>query len=87
MLKNLAQLEITIENKSFRFLCDSDASTLYIKEALFQFQKYIGAVEDAAKARMEQEQAEKDATNEAMKEGAEPYEEPCQMNCQESSVS
>ncbi len=49
MLKNLAQLEHIVENKVCRFICDNDTPVHFIKEALFQFQKYIGQIEDAAK--------------------------------------
>lgn len=58
MLKNLAQLEHQVENKVCRFICDNDTPIQFIKEALFQFQKYIGAVEDAAKAQQEQVKTE-----------------------------
>jgi hypothetical protein len=50
MLKNLSQLEHIIEGKAFRFICENDAPIHFVKEALFQFQKYIGQVEDYAKA-------------------------------------
>ena len=50
MLKNLVQLEHVLENKVCRFVCDNDTPINFIKEALFQFQKYIGAIEDAALA-------------------------------------
>ena len=50
MLRNLCQLEYKNENEECRLLCGNTASTTFLKEALFQFQKYIGAVEDAVKA-------------------------------------
>jgi len=50
MLSNLVQLAHQIENKVCRFICDNDTPIHFIKEALFQFQKHIGQVEDAAKA-------------------------------------
>lgn len=59
MLKNLAELEVTVEGKVCRFLCESDTPTTYIKEALFQFQKCVGTIEDYAKANQEK-QAEKE---------------------------
>jgi hypothetical protein len=49
MLKNMAQLEHIIENKIFHFVCENDAPLHFVKEALFQFQKYIGQIEDMAK--------------------------------------
>jgi hypothetical protein len=53
MLKNLCELSHQVENKMCRFVCDNDTPIHYIKEALFQFQKYVGAIEDAAKAQQE----------------------------------
>lgn len=53
MLKNLAQLEHMIENKVCRFICDNDTPLHIIKESLFQFQKYIGQIEDQAKKQQE----------------------------------
>ena len=53
MLKNLCQLEFVIEDKACRFICDNDTDINVIKEALFQFQKFIGSVEDIAKAQKE----------------------------------
>jgi len=50
MLKNLYQLEHVISDKVCHFVCDHDTDINIIKEALFQFQKYIGDVEDAKKA-------------------------------------
>ncbi|MEK7578184.1 MAG: hypothetical protein AAB456_00480 [Patescibacteria group bacterium] len=50
MLKNLTQLEHKIEDKVCRFICDNDTSIAIAKEALFQFSKYLGQIEDAAKA-------------------------------------
>jgi len=50
MLSNLVQLAHQAENKVCRFICDNDTPLNVIKEALFQFQKYIGQIEDAAKA-------------------------------------
>ena len=87
MIRNTVELEMTIGDKICRFTCQNDTPTAYIKEALFQFQKYVGAVEDAEKQKQEAAKAEQEALNEAMKEGAEPNEEPCQTNCQESSAS
>jgi len=50
MLKNLCQFEHIIESKVCRFICDNDTPIHFIKEALFQFQRYIGQLEDTAKA-------------------------------------
>lgn len=52
MLKNLVKLEFQIADKIYHFMCDPDSPIEHIKEALFQCQKYIGAVEDNIKAQM-----------------------------------
>lgn len=54
MLKQISQLEHVIENRAFRFICDHDAPIHFVKEALFQMQKYIGQVEDYAKQQQAQ---------------------------------
>lgn len=58
MLKNLVQLEHLIENKAFRFVFDNDVPIHFIKEALFQFQKYIGQIEDISKAQQASQQTQ-----------------------------
>lgn len=56
MLRNLTQLEHIVENKICRFICDNDTPLNIAKEALFQFQKYIGQIEDMAKKNQQQQQ-------------------------------
>lgn len=53
MIKNLARLECVIEGKVGHFLLDHDASIAVAKEMCLQFLKYLGQIEDAAKAQME----------------------------------
>lgn len=66
MLSNLVQLTHTVENKACQFICANDTPINVIKEALFQFQKFIGTVEDQAKAQQEaQKQASVPAPEEA----------------------
>lgn len=67
MLKNISKLEHVIEGKVYSFLCEMDASLVHVKESLFQFQKFIGQVEDQHKAIQIQQEAEKSA-QEAPKE-------------------
>lgn len=76
MLKNLCQLEHTVENKACRFICDHDTPIHYIKEALFQFGRYIGQLEDTAKAKME-EQSKADLQEEPTKI---EEEKPCEAS-------
>lgn len=50
MLKNLTQLEHKIGDKVYHFVCDPASPLNEVKDALFQFLKYVGQVEDAMKA-------------------------------------
>lgn len=56
MLKNICELEFVYKEKVCRFQCDNDTDISIIKEALFQFNKFIGGVEDQVKFSKEQEQ-------------------------------
>jgi hypothetical protein len=61
MLKNLSQLECQINGKLHRYLCETDSTLQDVKEALFQFQKFVGQIEDsirAEQARKESEEAQ-----------------------------
>jgi len=58
MLKNISKLECVVNEKPYQLLCDMDSPLECVKEALFQFQKYIGQVEDQVKAQQEQQQQE-----------------------------
>lgn len=55
MLKNISRLENKINEKTYQFLCDMDSPLPEVKEALFQFIKYVGQIEDQIKAKQEQE--------------------------------
>lgn len=57
-MKNIAGLECKVEDKIYRLTCDSDAPLIQIKEALFQFLKYIGQIEDAHRLAQERAIAE-----------------------------
>lgn len=61
MLKNVSKLEIVISEKTYQFICDCDCPLSDVKECLFQFQKYIGQIEDANKSRIEEEQKKTDS--------------------------
>lgn len=58
MMKNIIRIEFAIVDKVYHFMCDSDSPIEHIKEALFQCQKYIGAVEDQLRAQMAAKAAE-----------------------------
>ena len=71
MLKNLAQLECKVNEKVYHFSCDTNSPLEHVKEALFQFQKYIGQIEDNIKASQAQKPVEQApaASAEAQSEG------------------
>ncbi len=55
MIKNISKLELQIGEKNYQLLLDSDSPLGHVKEALFQFQKYVGQIEDQVKAQQEQQ--------------------------------
>jgi len=59
MLKQLLQMEMNIDGKSARFLCDNDLPLPHAKEAIMQFLKYINDIEDAIKVYEEKTKSEK----------------------------
>lgn len=59
MLKNISQLEVKIEDRIYHFLCANDSPITHVKEALFQFVKFAGQIEDAAKAAQDKSDKEK----------------------------
>lgn len=58
MLKNLVQLEHIVGDKTYRFFCEQTSPISEIKDALCQFMKYVGNIEDQIKARQEEEKSE-----------------------------
>ncbi len=50
MLKNISQLEVKIAEKIYHLTCDNDSPLEHVKEALCQFLKYVGNIEDQIKA-------------------------------------
>lgn len=61
MLTNLVKLEVKVGEKIFQFLSESDAPIEHVKEAVFQFQKYVGMIEDQIKAQLDKVEADKKA--------------------------
>lgn len=53
MLSMMSQLEHKIEDKVFHFVCAPDCPLPMVKEALFQFLKFVGSIEDKVKAEQE----------------------------------
>lgn len=58
MLRNVSKLECKINEKFYEFVCDMDCPLEHVKEALFQFTKYIGQLEDSLKAKIEESKAQ-----------------------------
>jgi len=61
MLKNLSSLEHKAGDKIYHFICDTDSPLNDVKDALFQFLKFVGQVEDTVKAQQEKMKAEADS--------------------------
>lgn len=61
MLSNLVKLEVKVGEKIFQFLSENDAPIEHVKEAIFQFQKYVGMIEDQIKTQQAKIEAEKKA--------------------------
>jgi hypothetical protein len=69
MLKNIAKLEFKIGERLYQFLCDNDSPLPELKEVFFQFQKYIGQIEDEVNRQIkEKEEQEKDKPFEKISE-------------------
>ncbi len=49
MLKNITQLELKIQDRLFVFQCQPDSPISHVKEALFQFTRFAGEIEDKGK--------------------------------------
>lgn len=56
MIKNLAGLECKIEEEVIKLVCGSNCPLTHIKEAMFQFLKHIGQIEDMAKQQEQSKQ-------------------------------
>lgn len=50
MLKLLSQMKVTVEGKDHFYNCEHDCQLHHVKEALFQFLKFVGSIEDKVKA-------------------------------------
>lgn len=60
MLKNITQLKAIIDGKEGVFQCENDTTLNVVKEMLFQFQKYVGQIEDQMKIQMESAKAQEE---------------------------
>lgn len=59
MIKQISKMECKIGERVFQLYCESDSPLADVKESMFQFLKYIGHIEDAAKQKASQEEPEK----------------------------
>lgn len=59
MLKNLSRLEHKVGDRAYHLLAESDSPLNEVKEALFEFLKFIGKVEDDVRAKLAAEAAVK----------------------------
>lgn len=72
MHKTISCLFVKVNDKEIRLTCDIDCSTIELKEAIYQFTKYIGQVEDAHASKLKEEQDSKVELDEQSK--SEPIE-------------
>jgi hypothetical protein len=53
----MSQLEYRIGEKSYQFLCSQDSPLIEVKEALFQFLKLVGQIEDQVRESQKQQES------------------------------
>lgn len=68
MLKNIVKLECKIGEKIYQLFCDNDSPLEHLKEAFFQFQKFIGQIEDNVKAQQEEQKKALEVSKESKEE-------------------
>ena len=56
MQKNMTNIQCLVNGKEINLTCDIDCNTHELKEALFQFFKHIGQIEDIHAAKLKEEQ-------------------------------
>ncbi len=57
MISNITRIECKVGEKVYHLSCDMDSPVADVKEAVFQFQKYIGHIEDQIKKNLEAQKA------------------------------
>jgi len=65
MIKNFSQLHTQVEGKDIYLNCEASATFPQLKEALFQFQKNVGFIEDQIKEQQAKLEADKKAAEAA----------------------
>lgn len=58
MLSNLSMLKCKVNDNDYQFLCSCNAPLNEVKEALFQFTKFVGQIEDNARIEEENKKLE-----------------------------
>jgi hypothetical protein len=56
MINNFSEIQVNIDSKICRFYVQQDMPLGNVKEALFQLQRYIGQIEENAKAQLESQE-------------------------------
>ena len=59
MMKNIVRLEHVVADRQYHLLCDNDSPLVHLKEAIFEFLKHIGRIEDQVKAQQVELEAKK----------------------------
>lgn len=72
MLRNCTRLECVVENKMAHFYCDMDTPLHVVKEMVFQFQKFVGQVEDQVRANLEVDKEKESESSPAIDEEPKP---------------
>ena len=66
MIRNCTRLECVVNEKSAHFYCDADTPLDVVKEMIFQFQRYVGNIEDQIKAAQEAEKQKEETKEEVV---------------------
>jgi len=61
MMKNIVRLEYVVADKAYHLLCDNDSPLVHLKEALFEFLKHVGRIEDQIQSQQAHAEAQKAA--------------------------
>lgn len=80
MLKNISRLEFIIGEKVYHFVCDQDSPLDNCKEALFQFTKFIGQIQDQMKAAADELEKKKSEEQKNIENPIEEKIEPVEAN-------
>lgn len=74
MLKNMSKLECKIGERIYQFILEMDSPLHDVKECLFQFQKYVGQVEDTVKSQLAAQVPEVSSTDSKVESIEQPKE-------------